>query len=54
MTIEKAQKDFDKLITENGFILAGHTTDTGNPIYHRVWKKQVQVVWRGMARWRKT
>ncbi len=47
MTIEKAQTDFNKLIAENGFILAGHTTDTGNPIYHRVWKKQMQVVWHG-------
>ena len=25
MTIEQAQKDFDELITKNGFTLAGHT-----------------------------
>ena len=47
MTTEKAQADFNKLITENGFILTGHTSDTCIPIYHRVWKKQVQVVWHG-------
>lgn len=47
MTIEKAQKDFDKLIEENSFTLAGYTGDTGLPIYHRVWKKTVQVAWQG-------
>ena len=45
MTIEQAQIDFDELIAKNGFTLAGHTSDTGNPIYHRVWKKTLQVVW---------
>ena len=45
MTIEKAQKDFDELIAKNGFTLAGYTSDTGNPIYHRVWKRTVQVAW---------
>lgn len=47
MTIEQAQKDFDKLIAENGFALAGYTGDTGNPIYHREWVRKVQVVWQG-------
>ena len=47
MTIEKAQKDFDELIAKNGFTLAGYTSDTGNPIYHRVWKRTVQVAWLG-------
>ena len=47
MIIEKAQKDFDELIEKNGFILAGHTSDTGNPIYHRVWKRTEQVAWQG-------
>ena len=47
MTIEQAQRDFNELITKNGFTLAGHTSDTGNPIYHRVWKKPVQVAWHG-------
>ena len=45
MTIEKAQKDFDELIAQNGFTRAGHTSDTGNAIYHRVWKRTVKVAW---------
>lgn len=47
MTIEQAQKDFDELIVKNGFTIAGHTSDTGIPIYHRVWEKTVQVAWHG-------
>ena len=47
MTIEKAQKDFDELIAKNGFTLAGYTSDTGNPIYHKVWKRTVQISWQG-------
>ena len=47
MTLEKAQKDFDELIAKNGFTLAGYTSDTGNPIYHKFWTKQVQVAWHG-------
>ena len=47
MTIENAQKDFDELIAKNSFTLAGYTSDTGNPIYHRVWKRTVQVAWQG-------
>lgn len=40
MTTEQAQKDFDKLIAENGFTIAGYTGDTNSPIYQRTWKKQ--------------
>lgn len=47
MTIEQAQIDFDELIAKNGFTLAGHTSDTGTPLYHRVWKKTEQVAWHG-------
>ena len=47
MTKEQAQRDFDELITKNGFTLAGCTSDTGTPLYHRVWKKTVQVAWHG-------
>lgn len=47
MTIEHAKKDFDELIAKNGFTIAGHTSDTGIPIYHRVWKKIVQDAWHG-------
>lgn len=47
MTIEQAQREFDELIAKNGFTLAGHTSDTGTLIYHRVWKKTVLVAWHG-------
>lgn len=47
MKIEQAQRDFDELIVKNGFTIAGHTSDTGTPIYHRVWKKAVHVAWYG-------
>ena len=47
MTIEQAQRDFDELIAKNGFTLVGQTSDSGNPIYHRVWKKRVEVAWHG-------
>lgn len=47
MTAEKAQADFKKLITEYSFSLAGHTDDTNLPVYHRIWKRQVEVVWYG-------
>lgn len=39
-TTEHAQKDFDNLIAENDFTIAGHNSDTGNPIYQQTWKKQ--------------
>ena len=29
MTNEQAQREFDELITKNGFTLAGRTSDTG-------------------------
>ena len=41
MTIEQTQRDFDDLIEKNGFALVGRTSDTGTPLYHRVWKKTV-------------
>ena len=47
MTIEQAQRDFDELIAKNSFAIAGYTSDTGIPIYHRVWKKTAQVAWHG-------
>ena len=47
MTLEKAQKDFNELIAKNGFTLAGHTGDTGTPIYHKIWTKHVQAAWHG-------
>lgn len=47
MTVEKAQAEFNKLISENGFTQAGVTSDTNISIYHRVWKKTVDVAWYG-------
>lgn len=38
MIIEQAQKDFDELIAKNDFTAAGHTSDTGIPVCHGVWK----------------
>ena len=46
MTLEKAQKDFDELIEKYGFTETAKTNE-GNPIYHKVWTKQVQVAWYG-------
>jgi len=40
MSTEKAQRDFERRIAANSFTLAGYTSDTGIPIYHRVWTKQ--------------
>lgn len=46
MTLEKAQRDFDELIEKYGFTEAAKTNE-GNPIYHKIWTKQVQVAWHG-------
>lgn len=46
MTLEKAQKDFNELIAKNGFTYTA-TTDLGHDIYHREWKRKVQVAWYG-------
>lgn len=46
MTLEKAQKDFDELITQHGFTHVA-TTDLGHTIYHRVWHRTAQVAWHG-------
>lgn len=40
MTKEQVQKDYNRLIAKNGFTFAGYTSDTGNPIYHRIWQMQ--------------
>jgi len=47
MTIEQAKREFDELIVKNGFAIAGSMSDTGTPIFHRVWEKTVQVAWHG-------
>ena len=38
MTSEQAQKEFNEIITKNGFTEAARTNDTNNIIYHRIWK----------------
>ena len=39
MTIEKAQREFNDIIINNGFTEAARTTDTNIIVYHRVWSK---------------
>ena len=47
MTIEKANKDFNQLIEQNGFINTGAKTPTGCEVYSREWNRKVQIVWYG-------
>ena len=47
MTIEKASKDFNQLIEQNGFINTGTKTPTGCEVYSREWSRKLQVAWYG-------
>lgn len=47
MTIEKANKDFNQLIEQNGFTNTGAKTLTGCEVYCREWNRKVQVAWYG-------
>ena len=47
MKIEKANKDFNQLIEQNGFINTGAKTPTGCEVYSREWNRKVQIVWYG-------
>ena len=47
MTIEKANKDFNQLIEQNGFINTGAKTPTGCEVYSREGIRKVQVAWYG-------
>lgn len=47
MTIEKANKDFNQFIEQNGFINTGAKTPTGCEVYSREWNRKVQIVWYG-------
>ena len=40
MKTEKAQTDFERLINKHNFTVAAHTTDSGIPVYHRVWNRE--------------
>ena len=50
MTIEKANKDFNQLIEQNGFINTGAKTPTGCEVYSREWNRKVQIVWYGESK----
>ncbi len=47
MTIEKANKDFNQIIEQNGLINTGAKTPTGCEVYCREWNRKVQVAWYG-------
>ncbi|MGM9555615.1 MAG: hypothetical protein ACI3VM_04140 [Oscillospiraceae bacterium] len=47
MTIEKANKDFNLLIEQNGFTNTSTKTPTGCEVYGREWNRKVQVAWYG-------
>ena len=47
MTLEKAAKDMQELITKHGFTHEGELTWDGQPIFTRHWKKMVEVAWYG-------
>lgn len=40
MKIEKAQAEFEKLINKYSFTVAARTSDSGIPVYHRVWNRE--------------
>ena len=44
MTSEQAQKEFNEIITRNGFTEAARTNDTNNIIYHRIWKNDDEIL----------
>ncbi len=43
MTSEQAQKEFNEMITKNGFTEAARTNDTNNIIHHRIWKNDDEI-----------
>ena len=47
MTIEKANRDFNQLIEQNGFTNTGAMTPTGCEVFSREWSRKVQVAWYG-------
>lgn len=47
MTIEKANTEFNKLITENGFVDTGIKTPTGCEVYSREWSRKIEAAWYG-------
>lgn len=49
MTQEKANTDFEKLISENGFADTGVKSYDANTVYSRKWSREVEVVWNGKS-----
>ena len=43
LTSEQAQKEFNEMITKNGFTEAARTNDTNNIIHHRIWKNDDEI-----------
>lgn len=43
MTSEQAQKEFNEMITKNGFTEVARTNDTNNIIHHRIWKNDDEI-----------
>lgn len=40
MKVEKVQADFERLINKYNFTVAARTSDSGIPVYHRVWSRE--------------
>lgn len=40
MRTEKAQAEFEKLINKYNFTVSARTSDSGIPVYHRVWSRE--------------
>ena len=47
MTLEKANRDFNQLIEQNGFTNTGAMTPTGCEVFSSEWSRKVQVAWYG-------
>ena len=46
-TTEQLKAEFINLMAENSFVKSGETLSGGREVYHRVWAKEVDVVWYG-------
>ena len=46
-TAEQLKAEFINLMAENGFVKNGETLSDGREVYHRIWTKEVDVVWYG-------
>ena len=46
-TTEQLKAEFINLMAENSFVKSGETLSGGREVYHRIWTKEVDVVWHG-------